>query len=172
MRGSSRSAPASQACISARVIASREAKGSSRASTGLPATSVRRKATRCRMPPESSAGRDRSKRPRPVPRRRPSLAAVAQRQRRVVERRVPGQQGVALGHEGAAPKSVPGATRAFDLQHARARLAQAADKLQQRRLAAARGADQADDRVGGKLEVEAVDRLQLGVGVAEAPDRH
>ena len=65
MRGSARSAPASHSCISARVIASSEANGSSSASTGLPASRVRRKATRWRIPPESSAGAERSKPARP-----------------------------------------------------------------------------------------------------------
>ena len=51
------STPASQDCISARVIASSEAKGSSSSRTGRPAISVRRKATRWRIPPESSSGR-------------------------------------------------------------------------------------------------------------------
>ena len=50
-------APPHQACISARVIASSAPNGSSRHSTGLPESSVRRKATRWRMPPESSGAR-------------------------------------------------------------------------------------------------------------------
>ena len=65
MRGSRRSACASQSCISRRVSASSAANGSSRHRTGLPESSVRRKATRWRMPPESSWGRARSKPSRP-----------------------------------------------------------------------------------------------------------
>ncbi len=65
VRGSRASAPASQSCISARVIASSAPKGSSRQSTPFPERSVRRKATRWRIPPESSAGRERSKPSRP-----------------------------------------------------------------------------------------------------------
>ena len=59
------SACASQSCISRRVSASSAANGSSRHSSGLPDSSVRRKATRWRMPPESSWGRARSKPSRP-----------------------------------------------------------------------------------------------------------
>ncbi len=65
VRGSRASAPASHACMSARDIASSAPKGSSRHSTGAPASSVRRKATRWRMPAESSWGRAASKPPRP-----------------------------------------------------------------------------------------------------------
>ena len=65
MRGSAPSAAASHSCISARVIASSEANGSSSSSTGLPESSVRRKATRWRMPPESSPGGQFSKPARP-----------------------------------------------------------------------------------------------------------
>src|SRR5689334_20690409 len=65
VRGSASSTWASHPCISLRVIASSEANGSSSASTGLPANSVRRNATRWRIPPDSSAGRDRSNPVRP-----------------------------------------------------------------------------------------------------------
>ena len=61
VRGSLSSASASQRCIWARVSASSAPNGSSRHSTGRPASSVRRNATRWRIPPESSAGRARSK---------------------------------------------------------------------------------------------------------------
>ena len=90
MRGSAASASASHSCISARVIASSEANGSSSTSTGLPAISVRRKATRWRIPPESSAGAERSKpaeaealeqlrppRAAPAPRRTPRLRSAS-----------------------------------------------------------------------------------------------
>ena len=60
VRGSRSSASASQRCICARVSASSAPNGSSRHSTGRPASSVRRNATRWRMPPDSSRGRARS----------------------------------------------------------------------------------------------------------------
>ncbi len=66
VRGSSSSTVRSHDCRSARVIASSAANGSSSSSTGLPVSSVRRKATRWRIPPESSAGRARSKPARPT----------------------------------------------------------------------------------------------------------
>ena len=58
VRGSSASAAASHSRRSARVIASRAPKGSSSSSTGRPCSSVRRNATRWRIPPDSAAGRD------------------------------------------------------------------------------------------------------------------
>ena len=60
VRGSAASASASHSCIDARVIESSAPNGSSRSSTGRPARSVRRNATRWRIPPDSSAGRARS----------------------------------------------------------------------------------------------------------------
>ena len=99
----------SQPCISARVIASSDANGSSSASTGLPASSERRNETRWRIPPDSSAGRVVLEAGQPEalePRARACSrapiapdAARAQRQRRVVERAQPRQQQVALGHQ-------------------------------------------------------------------------
>ncbi len=56
VRGSCPSASASHCCISARVMASSAANGSSSSSTGRPGSRVRMNATRWRMPPES-AGR-------------------------------------------------------------------------------------------------------------------
>src|SRR5690606_40859228 len=55
--------------------------------------------------------------PRPLP----SLAAVAQGQRRVVERRVPGQQLVALGHVGAGGQTLGGTVVSADRDRARDR---------------------------------------------------
>ncbi len=98
----------SHSCISARVIASSAPNGSSRHSSGLPDSSVRRNATRWRMPPESSCGRACWKPSRPSSAnsafaRRAGLGARAagdaQRERRVVERAQPRQQQVALGHQ-------------------------------------------------------------------------
>ena len=98
VRGSLSSTCASQPCISARVIASRAANGSSSASTGLPASSERRNETRWRIPPDSSAGRVCSNPPSPnalEPRRdgvaglRPRTPVRAQGERRVVDRASP-----------------------------------------------------------------------------------
>ena len=109
-------------CISARVIESSEPKGSSSSSTGLPASSVRAKATRWRMPPESSARPSvsaNSARPKRsnsaaallltcfVPAR---LAGRMQRQGGVVERTAPvEQQEVALRHQDAGAKAASAA---------------------------------------------------------------
>ena len=87
------SACASQSCISRRVSASSAPKGSSRHRTGLPESRVRRKATRWRMPPESSWGararsprgrrlrkrarRARAPRSRDAPARRSASAALS-----------------------------------------------------------------------------------------------
>ena len=57
VRGSRASASASHVCACARVSASSAANGSSRHSSGRPASSVRRNATRWRIPPLSAAGR-------------------------------------------------------------------------------------------------------------------
>ena len=107
VRGSRTSAPASHRCSCARVSASSAPNGSSRHSTGRPASSVRRNATRWRIPPDSSpAARARSPRARtprsaraPPPAPPPSTARDAQRQPGVVERAQPRQQPVALGHQ-------------------------------------------------------------------------
>ena len=144
VRGSVARTCASQPCISARVIASSAANGSSSASTGLPASSERRNETRWRMPPESWAGRACSKPVRPkrsshgAAAARASAAAHApraQRQRGIVDGAQPRQQQIALGHQrrrGARHRAGVG------------RL-QAADELEQRRLAAPAGADDGDD---------------------------
>ena len=65
VRGSAASAAASHSRRSARVIASSAPNGSSSSSTGRPGSSVRRKATRWRIPPDSAAGRARSNSVRP-----------------------------------------------------------------------------------------------------------
>ena len=144
VRGSRASAPASQACMSARVIASSAPKGSSRHSSGAPASSVRRKATRWRIPPLQLAGRARSKPARPNSCEERGGAARASRgrprdaqgERRVVERAGPGQEQVALGHE-RRPGGASTRPRVGRLE--------AADELEQRRLAAAAGPDDGDD---------------------------
>ncbi|MGY4377548.1 hypothetical protein ACVWZ3_005187 [Bradyrhizobium sp. i1.3.6] len=56
-----------------------------------------------------------------------------------------------------------------DLAGAGARLAE--DRHHQRRLAGAVGADQRDDLAGADLDIDALQRLDLAVGGAQAPDR-
>ena len=64
------------------MIASRDANGSSSSRAGVPASRVRAKATRCRIPPESSRGYASAKSPRPsrssipLARRRPSRVSA------------------------------------------------------------------------------------------------
>ena len=147
VRGSRASAPASQACMSARVMASSAPKGSSRQRIGRLALRVRRNATRWRMPPrqlvgpraleaaEAERGEERARLVAGLPAAR---AREAQRQRGVVERAEPGQQEVALGHE----------DRVARLHRSRVGRGQAADELQQRRLPAAAGPDDGDDLAG------------------------
>ena len=103
-----RASARANACISPRVIASSAPNGSSRHSTGLPESSVRRKATRWRMPPESSAGRACSKPSSPSSSNSAAAPPAgllarepgdAQRERGVVDGAQPGQQQVALGHQ-------------------------------------------------------------------------
>ena len=108
VRGSRASVRESQPCISPRVIASSAPNGSSRQSTGFPESSVRRNATRWRIPPESSAGwacwkpsspsslNSAAARRRACPRGQPG---DAKRERGVVDRAQPGEQQVVLGHQ-------------------------------------------------------------------------
>ena len=146
MRGSAASAPASHSCMSARVMASSAAKGSSSSSTGRPASSVRRKATRWRMPPESAAGRARSNSASPkrsnsgAARSRASRAAARpglERQRGVAQPVAPGQQQVALGHVGAGRAAARGGGRP-GLDRALVGLLEPGGELEQGGLAAAR----------------------------------
>ena len=72
-------------------------------------------------------------------------AAVARRERRVVDRRQPGKQQVALRHVRAARQPLRACAFTPDGDLAAARLAQAADQLEQGRLPATRGSDEAED---------------------------
>ena len=108
VRGSRASASPSHACACARVSASSAANGSSRHSSGRPASSVRRNATRWRIPPDRAAGFERSKPSSPNAAKcswaaaraaRAGVARDAPRERGVVERAQPRQQRVALGHQ-------------------------------------------------------------------------
>ena len=147
VRGSALSAAASQPCISRRVIASSAPNGSSRHSTGLPDSSVRSEgdalahATRQLVraaPPRSPPARARRTGRRSARARAARQPAEAQRQRGVVERAQPRQQQVALGHQGGG----------LAAHRAPVGLLQAADQLQQRRLAAPAGADHGDHLAG------------------------
>jgi hypothetical protein len=82
-------------------------------------------------------------------------AGDPQRQRRVVQRVEPGQQRVVLGHE----------DRGGALHGPARRRGQAADEVEQRRLAAAAGAHDGDDLAGRDGQRHAVERLDR----AEAP---
>ena len=104
-----------------RVSASSAPNGSSRHSSGRPASSVRRNATRWRMPPDSSLGRARSKPSSPNAAKCACAAARAvapadagdpPRERRVVERAQPRQQRVALRHQRGAAAPRPSRRRA------------------------------------------------------------
>jgi hypothetical protein len=135
VRGERPSASSSQRCTSTRVSASRAANGSSKARTGLPDSSVRRKATRWRIPPDSASGRACSKALEPelgeqrvglCARRGAGVAGHAQRERSVVERGGPREQEVALGHVDGGRTSHGAGIRSL----------QPADQLEQRGLAA------------------------------------
>ena len=164
VRPSAASAPASHSCISARVIASSEANGSSSSSTGLPASSVRANATRWRIPPESSRGRAARTR-----RARSGRTAAAASARASASRRARGCAGAraalsiarrarAAGSraEASAQRGEPlgRGARAADGDAAAVGLAQAGDQLEQGRLAAARGADERDDLAGLGAQVD------------------
>ena len=129
------------------------------------------KATRWRMPPDRAAGRVCSNSASPkrsnsgsaarrASRRRHALAL--ERERGVAERVAPGQQQVALGHVGARGAALAASVRLR--RPARVRLLQAGDQLEQRGLAAARGAHHAKHLARRDLEVEALERA------SRAPD--
>ena len=145
VRGSRASAAASQRCICSRVSASSAPNGSSRQSTGRPASSVRRNATRWRIPPESAA-------------RAGALEALEPERREVLVRgrrapppatRPPTRSASpalssALSHGSSASRW--GISAAGAGAHAAGvRRDQAADELEQRRLAAAARPDDRDD---------------------------
>ena len=102
----------------------------------------------------------------------PAQAGVPQRQRGVVERREPGEEQVALGHEGASREALAGRRAPPTSIVPRARLAQAADQLEQGRLAAPRGADDAEDAVRAATSRSRRSIVsQLAVGVPQSAHR-
>ena len=131
----------------------------------LPASSVRRNATRWRIPPDSSAGaRPRSRRGRSA--RTTACAARAPASRATPRTRSasaalssalsPRQQQVALGHQ----------HRRVGRDGARVGRLQPADQLQQRRLAAAARADDRDDLARRGAQVHPAQRDDLGAATA------
>ena len=147
----------SSSCRRSRVMASRAPKGSSMSRTSASWAKARAMATRWRMPPDSSKGRLVAKpsrcteRSSASARSRRSLAADApqpQRQLDVGAHGEPREQRRLLEHEGDAAPGVDGAGR---------RLVEPGDEVEQRALAAARRADEADELAGLDLEVDAVE---------------
>ena len=152
--GPARATPASRA----RVIASSAPNGSSRHSTGLPESSVRRNATRWRIPPgelvrvgplEALQPELCEQRGRAAARPRAREPGDAQRQRGVVDGAQPRQQQVALGHQHRG--------RARD--RAAVGQLQPADQLEQRALAAAARPDHRQQLAAGGAQGDAGERL-------------
>ena len=114
---------------------------------------------------EQAAGLPRAPAAAPTPRLRSARAAlsIAESQGSSMSRWGMKAQRArrAVGDRGAPPTSTSPC----------AGLLQAADQLEQGRLAAAGGPDQAEHAVGAELEVEPLDRPQLAVGVPQAADR-
>ena len=96
-------------------------------------------------------------------------AAVAQRQGGVVECREPGEEHVPLGHEGAGRQAVVGLGRAADRRPLR-RWASGSPAISSSRVDFPHpdGPTIPSTPCGGRLELEAVDRAQIAVGVAKA----
>ena len=103
------------------------------------------KLTRWRMPPESWAGLEllKPREPEPLEQRPSSLAglaapatAVLEGDRRVVERRAPWQQEIALRHHGATRQSVLGRPRSGNVERAGIGVEQAGHDLEEGGLAA------------------------------------
>ncbi len=137
------------------MIASSAPNGSSSSSTGLSASSVRRNATRWRIPPDSFAGRSCSAPARPsransgAARRRASrrgTPGVLERERRVVECGPPRQAGSRAAASARSARAVaqPRPRLATDRDRARVGLVEPGDEREQRRLAGAAAADDPD----------------------------
>ena len=127
-------------------------------------------ATRWRIPPDSAAGRAAlelaqpealEQRRRPLARVAPGDALRLQRERRVAERVAPRQQQVALRHQRARRQPRRRAGVATDRDGPAVGLLQPGDQLQQRRLAAARRADDPQHLAGPDREIQPVERDHL-----------
>ena len=157
--------------------------GSSASSTAGSVTMARAIATRCCWPPESSAGVWCSQPARPTDcsalrgRGAPhggALAAVEQRQLDVLLRRGARQQVEALEHEAEVAPAQPRAlvarqrldVRAVEQVLPGARRVQAAEDVHRGRLARAAGPHDGDELAGGDVEVDALQRQQLGLAAA------
>ena len=153
VRGSAASAARSHSCSSARVIASSAPNGSSRSSTAL---SCEQRAQE-RDPLAHPAGEPRRTQPlrplqaEPLEQRRRAPAclrrgtpAFSSASARVVERRPPGQQAIALRHQRATGKPRGRRRLAADRRSAGVRLVEPRDEREQRRLAGAAPADDPD----------------------------
>ena len=95
-------------------------------------------------------------------------ARQLQRQRRVVERAAPGQQQVVLEHQRAALEPPQRVGLPADLDAALGGLREAADQLEQRRLSAARAADDSKRLAAAEAQVELLERGDLALACAEA----
>ena len=167
MRGSCASASASQRCIDARVIESSAPNGSSRSSTWRPGRRVRRNATRCRMPPDSSAGRASSNSARP---KRSNSGSA---RRRASERGTPSHSSASAA---LASASRHGSSRSrwgmYEASGADTVPSSGSwrpgDQLQQRRLAAAGRAHDGDHLVPPDAQVDPLERRDAPVAACDA----
>ena len=131
----------SSACISMRVSASRAPNGSSSSSSRGRLTRARASATRCRWPPESTAGQSSARSARPT-----SASAVGARAARqsapramptLLEHPLPGQQPRRPGTAAARGSACRSPAWPASQRCRRRRLVEAGDQAQQRALAAA-----------------------------------
>ena len=151
-----------------RVIASSAPNGSSMSSTSASWARARASATRWRMPPDSSCGRFFAKSPRCTisrsssARGRRSLARHArelQRELDVAPHGQPREERGLLEHEAGALGA--------DVDAAGRRLVETGDEVEQRALAAARRAEQADELALRDVERHALERDHLLAAGAE-----
>ena len=182
VRGRSSQSDWSSVSKASRLRASSAEKGSSSSSTGGSPISARARPARCAIPPDSSRGRMSAASARPTRasasrarslRSAGRLAMQGQGQRNVVERRQPWQEARLL--EGNAHPAVTGSGRpariAADRDLAAIRAQQAGDQPQQRRLAAAVGADHHREAAGRHLERASVQRHQRSSARGKADGR-
>ena len=151
----SRQIRSSSSCSRSRVIASSAPNGSSMSSTGVSRASVRASATRCRMPPESSCGALAAKSARCT--RAQQLGRPApRRSARGTPRSFSGSSTLAStvshGNSAGSWNIRPGRRRRPASIVPAAAPVQPGDQVEQRALAAAGRADQADELAGRDVE--------------------
>ena len=161
----------SSACMCSRVISSRAPNGSSISSSGGWAARALAMATRCCIPPDSCHGRCSAKSPSLTScsisiarcrRRRLVPALQLQRQLDVLDHGAPVEQpGLLEGHAVLLVEPGLGGRLAVDPDVAGRRLDEVGDQPQQRRLAAPRRPDQADELAGRDGEVDVDERVDL-----------